>query len=195
MLISDEFEMMHSFLNVSKERGSDEMVRTLVRQVRNMALDVEDCIVLVDMKFHRWWSPLLGWFPSCCSKLAAPPPMDLIDDEAVTAIELLKSRSRVEAMGQRNERYMQIGDCGAPKLSEKTHQQTGADATAGKTCPARLTGRLSEYTYPTTRPVAASSCTPSNSKWRACAWGDHTKYWSWSSSHLLILSVYSSMRY
>lgn len=54
--------------------------------------------------------------------------MDLIDDEAVTAIELLKSR--VEAMGQRNERYMQIGDCGAPKLSEKTHQQTGADATA-----------------------------------------------------------------
>lgn len=60
MLISDEFEMMHSFLNVSKERGSDEMVRTLVRQVRNMALDVEDCIVLVDMKFHRWWSPLLG---------------------------------------------------------------------------------------------------------------------------------------
>jgi hypothetical protein len=44
MLISDEFEMMHSFLNASKERATDEMVRTMVRQLRNMALDVEDCI-------------------------------------------------------------------------------------------------------------------------------------------------------
>jgi hypothetical protein len=132
MLISDEFEMMHSFLNVSRERASNEMVRTLVRQVRNMALDVEDCIesaVLVDMKPH-WWSPLLGRLRACGSRtcgLAAPPPTAL--DDAVAAIELLKSR--VEAMGQRNGRYMQIGDCGGPELlSEKTHQQTGADATA-----------------------------------------------------------------
>lgn len=55
MLVLDEFKMMHSFLNVSRERASDEMVRTLVRHVRNMALDVEDCIesvVLMDMKSH-----------------------------------------------------------------------------------------------------------------------------------------------
>ncbi|CAO2149430.1 unnamed protein product [Urochloa humidicola] len=65
MLISDEFEMMNSFLNVAKERATDEMVRTLVRQVRNMALDVEDCIesvMLVDK------SPTGGaaWYHPAC---------------------------------------------------------------------------------------------------------------------------------
>lgn len=128
MLISDEFEMMHSFLNVSKEHASDEMVRTLVRQVRNMALDVEDCIesvVLMDMK-SDWWRRLLGRLGSCrACMLGAAPPTAL--DDAVTAIELLKSR--VEAMGQRNERYMHIGGSGS-KPNEKTPQQAVADATA-----------------------------------------------------------------
>ncbi|CAL4987157.1 unnamed protein product [Urochloa decumbens] len=122
MLISDEFEMMNSFLNVAKERATDEMVRTLVRQVRNMALDVEDCIesvMLVDTKPH-WWRRLV---PSCM--LADAPAASL--DDAVAAAELLKCR--VEAMGQRNERYWHIRDSGS-KPTAKTHQQAIADAAA-----------------------------------------------------------------
>lgn len=122
MLISDEFEMMHSFLNVSKERVSDEMVRTVVRQVRNMALDVEDCIesaVHVNIKSH-WWRRLL---PFCMLAAAPAAPQD----DAVNAIELLKSR--VQAMGQRNERYWHIRDSGSIPTG-KTHQQAGADAAA-----------------------------------------------------------------
>ncbi|WVZ50447.1 hypothetical protein U9M48_001699, partial [Paspalum notatum var. saurae] len=127
MLISDEFEMMNSFLNVAKERATDEMVRTLVRQVRNMALEVEDCIesaVLVDIKKSNWWRSLL----LCRCMLAAAPAAPL--DNAVSAIELLKSR--VEAMGQRNERYMSIvrgsSSSSSSKPTEKTHRQAIADA-------------------------------------------------------------------
>ncbi|CAL4995261.1 unnamed protein product [Urochloa decumbens] len=131
MLISDEFEMMHSFLVVSKERATDEMVKTLVRQVRNLALDVEDCIesvVVVDViKSHgHWWRRLLS-FSSCLRAVAAPQL-----DDAVNAIELLKSR--VEAVGKRNERYRHIGDAGCCNSTEQTamttsrHQQAIADA-------------------------------------------------------------------
>jgi hypothetical protein len=98
------------------------MVRTLVRQVRNMALDVEDCIetvVLVDLK-SRWWRRMI---PAC---LIPDGPADALD-AAVAAAELLMSR--VEAMGQRNERYWHIRDSGS-KPAEKTHQQAVADATA-----------------------------------------------------------------
>ncbi|KAF8673366.1 hypothetical protein HU200_048929 [Digitaria exilis] len=130
MLISDEFEMMHSFLNVSKERASDEMVKTVVRQVRNMALDVEDCIesvVLMDTKSH-WWRRML---PSCILAMVPGLPAPALD-QAVVAIELLKSR--VEAMGQRNERYMNIGsgssDSGPAGPTDKAQRQAVADATA-----------------------------------------------------------------
>ncbi|WVZ50481.1 hypothetical protein U9M48_001727, partial [Paspalum notatum var. saurae] len=128
MIISDEFEMMRSFLNVAKERATDDMVRTLVRQVRNMALEVEDCIesaVLVDVKKSIWWRRLLV---SSCMLAAAAAPAAALDD-AVTAIQLLKSR--VEAMGQRNERYMTIvGNSGSKPSTEKTHQKALADAAA-----------------------------------------------------------------
>ncbi|KAG2611407.1 hypothetical protein PVAP13_4KG163700 [Panicum virgatum] len=124
MLISDEFEMMHSFLNVARERASDQMVSTLVRQVRNMALDVEDCIetvVLMDIKSH-WWRRLL---PYC---MVAMVPATALDD-AVASIEMLKSR--VEAMGQRNERYMHsigVPSSSKPSDDETARQQAVADA-------------------------------------------------------------------
>ncbi|RCV39120.1 hypothetical protein SETIT_8G198300v2 [Setaria italica] len=121
MLISDEFQMMHSFLSVTKERATDDMTRTLVRQVRNMALDVEDCIesgIYLDNK-SSWWRQLL----QPCMFMATP---SVGLDDAIAGIELLKSR--VEAMGQRNMRYRQIGDS-SPKPAEKMHQQAVADAT------------------------------------------------------------------
>ncbi|CAL4983491.1 unnamed protein product [Urochloa decumbens] len=121
MLISDEFEVMHSVLNVAKDHVTDDVTRTLVRQVRNMALDVEDCLesgVHLDSKCN-WWRYML---PTCV--LPAALGADL--DAAVADIELLKSR--VEAMGHRNLRYSRISDSG-PKPSNQAHQQAVTNAT------------------------------------------------------------------
>ncbi|CAO2141470.1 unnamed protein product [Urochloa humidicola] len=118
MLISDEFEMMHAFLSATKERATDEMTRTLVRQVRNTALDVEDCIESVVHMDNRsnYWRRLL---PSCMS--ASAPAASL--DAAVADLELLKAR--VEAMGQRNVRYGLI----SKPATETTPQKSAAGAT------------------------------------------------------------------
>ncbi|KAJ1275693.1 hypothetical protein BS78_05G155500 [Paspalum vaginatum] len=97
-LISDEFEMMHSFLSVARERVIDNVSRTAVRQVRDLALDVEDCIEFVIALGDRsnWWRRMI---PPCLPAAARISELD----EAVADIELLKAR--VEAMGQRNLRY------------------------------------------------------------------------------------------
>jgi hypothetical protein len=144
MLISDEFEMMHAFLNVvSNERAKDDddMSRTWVRQVRDMALDVEDSIECVlqlddDNKPNCWWRTLL---PSCVLLPQEPGAAALGD--AVAGIELLKAR--IEAMGPRNTRYIQIqqiGDAAACKyqqckpvaVGELLHQQAAlADSKTG----------------------------------------------------------------
>uniref|UniRef100_K3ZNR6 NB-ARC domain-containing protein n=1 Tax=Setaria italica TaxID=4555 RepID=K3ZNR6_SETIT len=122
MLISDEFEMMHSFLTAAREHIKNDMARTLVRQVRNMALDVEDCIesaVHLDKK-SSWWRRLL---PSCMPPAAQAAALD----DAVHDIELLKAR--VEAMGERNRRYSHIGDSSS-KPSGQMHQEAVTNATA-----------------------------------------------------------------
>lgn len=104
MLISDEFEMMNSFLSVAKDHGAaDDVTRTLVRQVRNMALDTEDCIeTVVSLDNNPHWCRRL--LPSCMP--AAAPVLAL--EDAVAGLELLKAR--VDSMGQRNIRYSHIGD-------------------------------------------------------------------------------------
>ncbi|TVU33892.1 hypothetical protein EJB05_15706, partial [Eragrostis curvula] len=62
LIISDEFEMMQSFLHDAKDCIAEQQVtKTLVRQVRNTALDVEDCIetiVHLDKKPH-WWRRMI----------------------------------------------------------------------------------------------------------------------------------------
>uniref|UniRef100_K3ZP12 NB-ARC domain-containing protein n=1 Tax=Setaria italica TaxID=4555 RepID=K3ZP12_SETIT len=133
MLVSDEFEMMHSFLNVAKDRVADDMTTTCVRQVRDMALDVEDCIdsiLYLDNKSSWWRRMLPSWVP------AAAPAVAL--DNAVAGIELLKAR--VEAMGQRNLRYNHTGNPGS-KPAEQTHQQGAASATASNILPRSATAR------------------------------------------------------
>lgn len=123
MLISDEFEMMHSVLNVAKDHVTDDVTRTLVRQVRNMALYVEDCIesgVHLEDK-SNWWRRML---PSSCVPVAAPG-VDL--DATVADMELLKAR--VEAMGHRNLRYSRVGDSSS-KPGKQTRQQAVTTATA-----------------------------------------------------------------
>ncbi|TVU01990.1 hypothetical protein EJB05_52525, partial [Eragrostis curvula] len=115
MLITDEFEMMRSFLSVTKDRVADDMARTLVRQVRYMSLDVEDCVEYV-VQFNTksaWWLHLLP------RSLPMAAPLVALN-EAVANIELLKAR--VESMGQRNMRYNHIGES-APKSAEQAHLQ------------------------------------------------------------------------
>ncbi|CAO2142442.1 unnamed protein product [Urochloa humidicola] len=123
IFISDEFEIMRSFLMVTKERATtNDMMSTLVRQVRNMALDVEDCIdsvAHVDNGSSRWRHML----PSCV--LAAVPLVAL--DDVVANIDLLKAR--VEAMERRNLRYSHISDSSL-ESSEQMHRQAVANATA-----------------------------------------------------------------
>ncbi|KAF8673290.1 hypothetical protein HU200_048846 [Digitaria exilis] len=122
VVISDEFEMMRAFLNHAKEdHDTDDMTRTMVRQVRNMAIDMEDCIETIlhlDNKPH-WWRRMM---PPWCM-LARGAVKDL--DAAVANIEQLKAR--VEALGQRDLRYNRIGEPGGHK-PEKTHQQATVNA-------------------------------------------------------------------
>ncbi|KAL6595406.1 hypothetical protein ACP70R_047746 [Stipagrostis hirtigluma subsp. patula] len=102
MLISDEFETMNSFLRVIGDRITNDMTRTLVRQVRTTALDVEDCIEsVIHLDRSRWWLRMLPFFLPAARSVAAL-------NEVVNDIELLKAR--IEAMGQRQTRYNHVGD-------------------------------------------------------------------------------------
>lgn len=111
VFIAGEFEMMHSFLNVAnEERVKNNVVRTWVRQVRDLAYDVEDCIEFVihlDNK-PNWWRCML---PPCL--VASTLPLD----EVVTEIEQLKAR--VEDVSQRNSRYSLISDSGSKPVMQQ----------------------------------------------------------------------------
>ncbi|XP_047054902.1 uncharacterized protein LOC124661085 [Lolium rigidum] len=108
VFITGEFEMMQSFLKVaSKERAKNEVVRTWVRQVRNLAFDVEDCVEFVvhlDKKSAWGWCRRL-WHSVYCH--APPLPLDV----AVAEIKQLKAR--VEDVSLRNTRYNLISDSGS----------------------------------------------------------------------------------
>ncbi|KAL6654732.1 hypothetical protein ACP70R_008197 [Stipagrostis hirtigluma subsp. patula] len=112
VFIIDEFEMMQSFLSSADgERIKNIVVRTWVRQVRDLSYDVEDCIEFVlhlDTTKRSWWLRLL---PTCGKEGAVLPV-----DEAVSEIKLLKAR--VEDVSQRNMRYNLISDSGSRPLVE-----------------------------------------------------------------------------
>ncbi|CAL4991658.1 unnamed protein product [Urochloa decumbens] len=112
VFITGEFEMMQSFLDTAdEEHVKNKVVRTWVRQVRDLSYDVEDCIEFVlhlDTKKRTWWLRLL---PSCGKQAAALPV-----DEAVTQIMQLKAR--VVDVSQRNIRYNLITDSGSKPVAE-----------------------------------------------------------------------------
>nr|XP_051189765.1 disease resistance protein Pik-2-like isoform X3 [Lolium perenne] len=101
VFITGEFEMMQCFLNVTSEEGAKNVVvKAWVRQLRDLAFDVEDCIEFVlhlDDKSAWWWRVV----PSC---IAPTLPLDL----AVANIKTLKER--VIDISQRNMRYNITGD-------------------------------------------------------------------------------------
>ncbi|TVU00973.1 hypothetical protein EJB05_53585, partial [Eragrostis curvula] len=118
VFITGEFEMMQSFLDVAdQERVRNKVVKTWVRQVRDLSYDVEDCIEFVihlDSK-RAWWLRLWNQVPSCnCTK--EPPERPI--DTAVAEIKQLKAR--VEDVSQRNMRYSLISDSGS-KPSTQQH--------------------------------------------------------------------------
>ncbi|XP_047087208.1 disease resistance protein PIK6-NP-like [Lolium rigidum] len=124
VFITGEFEMMHSFLNVAtKERVENKVVMTWVRQVRELAYDVEDCIEFVIHLDNKtscswWWRKM----PSCIGT----PPSVLALDEAVNDIEQLKAR--VADVSTRNARYSLISDSGSKPVTQHQAATTGASA-------------------------------------------------------------------
>ncbi|CAL4990881.1 unnamed protein product [Urochloa decumbens] len=103
--ITGEFQMMQSVLKVAnKERAKkNEVVRTWVRQLRDLAFNVEDWVELVAHLDRDkpacafWWRVVPSWaVPRCVA-----PPQDL--DEAAAEMKVLKSR--VEDVSLRATRY------------------------------------------------------------------------------------------
>ncbi|OEL23307.1 hypothetical protein BAE44_0015673 [Dichanthelium oligosanthes] len=122
VFITGEFQMMQSFLNVADgERLRNIVVRTWVRQIRDLAYDVEDCIDFVIHldKRNRWWLRLLQpmrWVVPRCL-----PPLQL--DEAVDELERLKTR--VEDVSTRNSRYSLISDSGSKPAAAEQQPAAG----------------------------------------------------------------------
>ncbi|KAF8686787.1 hypothetical protein HU200_043429 [Digitaria exilis] len=113
VFITGEFQMMQSFLEVaSKERANNKVVKTWVRQLRDLALDVEDCVeFVVQLDNSSSWSWMWRVLPSCMA-----PPRHL--DDAVDEMKQLKAR--VEDVSHRNARYNLISDSGSKHVSSPT---------------------------------------------------------------------------
>ncbi|KAF7013102.1 hypothetical protein CFC21_027222 [Triticum aestivum] len=139
VFITGEFEMMQSFLNVANaERVENPVVRTWVRQIRELAYDVEDCIELV---VHLDKGRTSFWFRlrRLCVPWARPPRPPALD-QAVDEIEQLKAR--VADVSTRNARYSLISDTGSKPVPQ---QQLTAAAAAGDTVAA--SNMLAEARY------------------------------------------------
>ncbi|XP_066393256.1 disease resistance protein Pik-2-like isoform X3 [Miscanthus floridulus] len=105
--IVGEFQMMESFLemaNDNKERTSNKVVKTWVRQLRELAFDVEDCVEFVihlDTTSARvWWSWVWGIvpLPSCMTPA-------WVEDLHQAFAQLKQLNARVDEVSQRNTRY------------------------------------------------------------------------------------------
>ncbi|KAM0839159.1 hypothetical protein ACQ4PT_060503 [Festuca glaucescens] len=123
VFITGEFQMMQSFLKLADdERARNIVVRTWVRQIRELAYDVEDCIEFVlhlDQK-SQWWRRLLPPFIA-----AATQPLD----EAIAEIRQLKAR--VEDVSSRNARYSLISDSGSKPAVVQQQPPPAARAAMG----------------------------------------------------------------
>ncbi|KAE8767501.1 Disease resistance RPP13-like protein 4 [Hordeum vulgare] len=140
VFITEELEMMRSFLNVANaERVENPVVRTWVRQIRDLAYDVEDCIEFVvhlDKERTSFWFRLrrlcVPW-----ARPSRPPALD----QAVDEIEQLKAR--VADVSARNARYSLISDTGSKPVAQQ--QLTAAGDTVA------ASNMLAEARYAATR--------------------------------------------
>jgi hypothetical protein len=126
VFITGEFEMMQSFLDTADgEHVKNKVVRTWVRQVRDLSYDVEDCIEFVlQLDTNKKGSCWLRLLPSCGGKTGAALPVD----EAVTDTSLL--RARVVDVSQRNIRYNLIVDSAGSKPINQQVPRAAASITS-----------------------------------------------------------------
>ncbi|EEC83964.1 hypothetical protein OsI_30079 [Oryza sativa Indica Group] len=96
--IKDELEMMLSFLRAAdKEQGHNEVFQTWVKQVRDVAYDVEDCLqdYVVRLEKPSWWRRRLS-----CTTLR---------ERHRIATVMKEMRGKVEDVSLRNSRYKLLG--------------------------------------------------------------------------------------
>jgi hypothetical protein len=103
--VADELEMMRSVILMERPREDErgEVVTTWVRQVRDVAYDVEDGLRDLVLRVHGqpWWRVLL--------------------DRRSGAEEMKELRAKVEDVGRRSVRYRLVGGAsGASGLSSAT---------------------------------------------------------------------------
>ncbi|KAM3300441.1 hypothetical protein ACQJBY_041449 [Aegilops geniculata] len=123
--ITAEFQMMQSFLKVAnKERANNEVVKTWVKQLRDLAFDVEDCVEFVVHLDNNDSSLTWLWrvVPSC---MAPPQTRDL--DKVVAELKALKAR--VEDVSQRNTRYNLISDASSQAKTTSPNEQAAMATT------------------------------------------------------------------
>nr|UBY07566.1 NBS-LRR disease resistance protein [Dasypyrum villosum] len=114
--ITLELEMMQSFLDDANEEMKNNLVRTWVKHIRQLAYDVEDCVekvVQLDDKPIFWRRLLPSW-------MAPPLPLD----QAVEELEQLKCR--VEDVNNCYRRYNLINFESAAGSSSKLADGTTA---------------------------------------------------------------------
>ncbi|CAN6361546.1 unnamed protein product [Urochloa humidicola] len=121
VFIKDEFEMMQSFLNAacSGEAIKDQVVRTWLRQVRDLSYDTEDCIdnaIHLDTK-RSFWRRLLR--SNMVQKTL--PPLDQV------VAEIKQLMAQAEDVNQRNTRYSLIGNSEEHVLRKSAASQTTLD--------------------------------------------------------------------
>ncbi|RLM87394.1 hypothetical protein C2845_PM04G05540 [Panicum miliaceum] len=112
--IRDELEMMLSFLMAAhEEQDENKVVKTWVKQVRDVAYDVEDCLQDLAVRIGKpsWWCFL----------------RTLVDRHCV-ATRMKELRAKVEDVSQRNVRYRLIKGTG-PKPAKRAGPSSTSDAT------------------------------------------------------------------
>ncbi|VAI79967.1 unnamed protein product [Triticum turgidum subsp. durum] len=119
--ITLEFEMMQSFLNVAnggRAAAMNNLVRTWVRHVRELAYDLEDCVEFVVHLDGKpvFWRRLL---PAC---VVGPLPLD----QAVAEIEVIKGRA--EELSACYSRYSCIGEPVSNLVMLQQQQASGRGA-------------------------------------------------------------------
>uniref|UniRef100_A0ACD5WLQ2 Uncharacterized protein n=1 Tax=Avena sativa TaxID=4498 RepID=A0ACD5WLQ2_AVESA len=124
VFITGELEMIQSFLNVANaERTNNQVVRTWVRQLRDLAFDVEDSvefIVHLDKASPLDWVRRLAYSLMCMGMAGPPLPLDV----AVADVKRLKAR--VQDVSQRNTRYNLIGDSGSSLRQHHHHDSSSS---------------------------------------------------------------------
>uniref|UniRef100_A0A453MPG0 Disease resistance protein RPM1 n=1 Tax=Aegilops tauschii subsp. strangulata TaxID=200361 RepID=A0A453MPG0_AEGTS len=109
VFITGEFQMMQSFLKVANVKGAqNEVGTTWVRQVRDLAFEVEDCVeFVVHLDNKTAWGWLLRFGRMLVSCNAPPLPLDK------AASDIRNIKAKVEDVSQRNTRYNFIIDSGS----------------------------------------------------------------------------------